>query len=309
MRPDLTVLSDCVVDIYFRVKRFPAAGEALLGELVGFDVGGACTVAVAASRLGLKVNVVDTVGDDLFASFLLERLRSFGVTTNIRRARGKHTSVVAVLLGPGNQHTYVGNPGPSLRIGRSTLLPLLGRTLFLDGYATLKMGPGSKRALLAALREARQKGLRVFFDPGPVVDKIEGLRDLVALCDVVFVNEEESHMLSSAMGTDLGRLSGKTIFVVKCGPKGAKLVWRGKTQMCPTVRARGHSVGAGDVFDAAYLWATIRGLDPELCCFVANSAARLKLRALGCAGIPTAQQVVSNLKTTGHRVPPQLEEK
>ena len=83
---DLLVVSDCVLDLYYRVKYLPIRVNdvALTSEPVP-SPGGACNVAVVASKLGLKVAVVDALGDDYAAELLMRMLNEAGVYTGLIR--------------------------------------------------------------------------------------------------------------------------------------------------------------------------------------------------------------------------------
>ena len=70
---DLLVLSDCVLDAYYRIERLPVkAEEAVASEEPYFYPGGACNVAIVARKLSLKVAAIDKLGRDCFSQILNE---------------------------------------------------------------------------------------------------------------------------------------------------------------------------------------------------------------------------------------------
>lgn len=298
---DLTVLSDCVVDFYFRVKKFPSAGDTVIGELCGISPGGASTVAAAAAKLGLKVAVADAVGDDALGAMLLERLGALGVSTKtVEKVRGAHTSTCVVLLGEGGEHAYLGSLGPLFTLSEETVkLVLSSRSVFFDGYALLKMDGKTRTMLDETLKEAKLRGIVVFFDPGPIVDSIEGLADTLKACSVVFANEWEWGRLTNILGSARPSDPGLTL-VVKRGRRGATVFTGGASYECPTEGVEGGiSVGAGDVFDAAYIWGVLAGLSPRTCCAAANAAAKIKLKGIGLESIPSLEEVLAQLEGLG----------
>ena len=65
---DIVVIGSYVMSLTVRVPRKPVVGEALIGDLFDMGSGGKGTnQAIAAARLGAKVELVACLGDDTFA--------------------------------------------------------------------------------------------------------------------------------------------------------------------------------------------------------------------------------------------------
>ncbi|MEM3799826.1 MAG: carbohydrate kinase family protein [Thermoprotei archaeon] len=304
-RFDLTVVSGCVVDEFFQVRGFPIVeGSIVLTAPSVLSPGGSCIVAVTASRLGLKVGVVDRVGDDLFGRSLRESLRREGVVVEgIRSVRGAHTSRCIVLFSGGDHYVYVGTQGPKLT--EDDVAPEVftrSRAIFFDGYALTNISEAVATKLLDCLKYAKARGSIIFFDPGPVVEFIDNLNSFVDVCDVIFMNDSEAEILSRRYKTQLDDLSatfGKTL-VIKLGSKGSCIIQNGCKTFSPAFIAKVKtSVGAGDVFDGAFIWGRLSGLGYTESSTLANLAASIKLSGVGARSIPTRRKLMKVAKKSG----------
>lgn len=72
----ITVVGSISMDLVVTADRRPQAGETILGHSFKTVPGGkGANQAVAAARLGAKVNMVGCVGDDAYGTALIENLR------------------------------------------------------------------------------------------------------------------------------------------------------------------------------------------------------------------------------------------
>ncbi|PSO07699.1 hypothetical protein B9Q04_09475 [Candidatus Marsarchaeota G2 archaeon BE_D] len=302
---DLSVVSDCVADEFFEVDGFPIVeGSVVLARSSVVSLGGSCTVAITASRLGLRVAVIDNVGDDAFGDMVLEGLEKEGVSVDhVRRVRGGTTSRCIVLLGGGGKHAFLGTLGPKLTEDDIPLGVLTrSRGIFFDGYTLTNMTKRVYSKFAIGLGQARMNGSKVFFDPGPMLKSIDGLDDVVDLCDVILMNESEAEAFSSLYERELAELSsvlGKT-FVVKLGPNGSLVIHDGIKLYSPPFAAEVRtSVGAGDVFNGAFIWAFLSGFRYAESCMLGNLAAALKVTGIGTSSIPTRERLFGEAKKSG----------
>jgi len=301
----LSVVSGSVVDEFFEIDGFPIVeGAVVLSSSSVVSLGGSCTVAITAARLGLEVAVIDNVGDDPFGHMVLKGLGDEGVSVeHIRRVGGTPTSRCIVFLGEGGGHAFLGTLGPKLTEDDIPLEVLTGsRGVFFDGYALTNMTERVYSKFTHALRRSRANGSKVFFDPGPLLTSIKGLDGVVELCDVILMNESEAEEFSSLYEGELGELSsalGKT-FVVKLGSKGSSVVNGGTKLYSPPFTAEVRtSVGAGDVFDGVFIWALLSGFGYAESSRLANLAASLKVTGIGTESIPTRRRLLMEAEKKG----------
>jgi hypothetical protein len=116
-------------------------------------------------------------------------------------------------------------------------------------------------------------------------------------CTMFFPNEREGSWISAALEPHdiLLRLRDKGIRGVglKLGGKGAALLWGRRqflTDAFPVETM--DTTGAGDCFDAGFIFAQLRGDRPQRCLEIANICGALSTRALGgIAAFPTLKEL------------------
>ena len=163
----LLVYGDVTVDIGLRIDDLPAVGLDTAATDQRITTGGAAAnCAVAAARLGARVDVVARVGDDLFSDYLTGNLERYDIGTSaVQRTEGTSPLVVALIDSRG-QRSFVSSRGPaSGRIPSDVYLPRLGEAsmVHLSGYSF--QDPGSRSVALHLMKEARRREMAVSLDP------------------------------------------------------------------------------------------------------------------------------------------------
>lgn len=160
---DLLVVGPITEDITLRLDALPVPGEAATAtEMVRAAGGKGGNPAVAACRLGARVRLLGTVGDDEAGSRVLAQLAAdgvdvTGVTTDNRHATG----CIVHLVEPGGRRRYVEHRGANAAVT-------------LDSAEVARRCPGAGIALIstalprdavaAAVRGARAAGTRILLD-------------------------------------------------------------------------------------------------------------------------------------------------
>jgi sugar/nucleoside kinase (ribokinase family) len=276
----IVVVSDCILDVYFvlsdvRVKRITVARSAV------FSPGGACTTAIAAQRAGAEALIVDDAGSDEAGFILKTMLSRLGLKIEgMAERKDLSTPVCANLLFKDGTHSFVGSM-PNRISGLIERIEGLGRyeALFFNGYALL-----ANPELPEIADRQREKGVRVFFDPGPLRLE-EKLRErMCGVSDFIIPNESESRSWTSCR---------KAALVIKLGRRGARVIADGRIRWIRPFRADivVTDVGAGDTFDGAFMAEYLRSGDAVRAAAFASAAASLKLRGIGAGSIPDRQEV------------------
>ena len=116
-------------------------------------------------------------------------------------------------------------------------------------------------------------------------------------CDLFLPNEREGEWISGESGVTriLRALRDKGLRGVglKLGGKGAALLWKRREILRDAFPAETvDTTGAGDCFNAGFLYAWLRGEKPERCLEIANICGALSTRALGgIDGFPSVQEL------------------
>ena len=297
--PEIVVIGSYVVSLTVRVPRKPVVGEALIGDLFDMGPGGKGTnQAIAAARLGARVDLVACVGDDPFADMAVRLFENEGIATDhIHRISDVNTGVGMVTLLPSGDNMIVGHLGANMlmqphhveaveqRIARSdVLMAQLEAPLETVAHA-LKLG--RKHRALTILNPA----------PGQPLDP-----NILANVDLLTPNESETRILLGLAPDDptptldlTGRLLklGVETTVVTRGEEGAVIVTAEGTEEVPAVPVHALDVtGAGDSFNAALAVALGAGMDLRKAVEQANRAGAYTTTHLGVIdGLPTSAEL------------------
>jgi sugar/nucleoside kinase (ribokinase family) len=112
-----------------------------------------------------------------------------------------------------------------------------------------------------------------------------GLKDILPLTDVYFGNENEAVAISSEKCLqDAVQYLGKIIpvVVIKKGINGAEAYLNGEKASSPSIPGeKADAVGAGDSFDAGFLYGYLKGMSIEECLIAGNVCGSLTTRYSG----------------------------
>ncbi len=317
----LTVLGTTTVDIFIRgVDAMPEQGDGEFSNrsLVWLDRpvlptlgGNGANAAYAAGALGEDVRLWSCIGADPFGDMVLGWLKSRSVgTADMHISTSAGTSTTVVVTDRNLQRNSFHYPGPVSEFapGGHTLAGREGDWLLVTGYPLLERWRGDgARALLG---NAHSIGARTALDIGPMIGApltAEELEPLLPAVEVLFCNEFELGEVASlewAQGARWALSAGAQIVVVKRGEHGASIISAESAQIdvpCFPVKAIG-TVGAGDSFDAGFLYAYDRGSSLEESARFANAVAALVVSApRGILDAPDADAVQAFLANENHR--------
>jgi sugar/nucleoside kinase (ribokinase family) len=306
----MVAVGDSTVDIVVPVPRFLRGNEdSLHSSGLERHMGGSSNYLIEASRLGLRVGVADAIGDDDLGAFYRAGLEEEGVDTSQLVVReGGRTTGCLVLLTKRGRHAYVGLEGVS---GTYTPEELdegyvsEAHSLLMSGYP-LAEDPISS-AVAKAMRTAKRTGRPIFFDPSPVADSIQPklLREAVASTHTLILNEREMGLIASTLKVKANADSliqlGAERVILKRGAEGCTFHTRSGFSEYPGFKVRVvDTTGAGDSFDAAIVYGTLRCWSDEETATLANAAGAVKVGKIGAGrNVPTRAELVTFLEERG----------
>ncbi|MDE0233978.1 MAG: carbohydrate kinase family protein [bacterium] len=267
----LLVYGDVTVDIGLRIEDFPAVGLDTAATDQRITTGGAAAnCAVAAARLGTRVDVVARVGDDPFSDHTTGNLERHGIGTSaVERTEGLSPLVVALIDSRG-QRSFVSSRGPAAgRIPSEVYLPRLGEAsmVHLSGYSF--QDPGSRSVALHLMEEARRRGIAVSLDPSALFAEnyrtdsgwLEGI-------DYLFPNLHEATSITGRSSPEEAaralRGLGAEAVVVTMGGDGCVVLDDNGPVRIPAICEYPvvDTTGAGDGFAGGFLAVTLAGGAP-----------------------------------------------
>ncbi len=272
--PRLGVVGSCNVDLVVRCRQLARPGETVLGDdVVRLSGGKGANQAAAAARLGANVSLMSTLGRDESAEWLLDALRGLGVHDELisRSPRPTGTAFITV-----DDH------------GENEIVVSRGANADLD-LADVDLEPfdvvlASMEVAAAVLDDAARRSRRFILNVAPALPVNPETLDS---CAVVIANEGEAESLSLATIEHC---------VVTMGAKGAVHFQRGRevARVAAPAIDPVDTVGAGDVFCAAYAVMWARGWPARDVLSYAVTAGAIATLALGAQGaLPTHEEVTT----------------
>ena len=293
LNPDLVLTGD-VTPAAGQVEKIIDDASLVLGSSSGI-------FACGAARLGLKVTFAGKTGADGFGDFLWAELRQRGIDTRGAVIDPVIRTGISVILKQAQSHdrtilTYLGAIS-ELRLDEiDPALFTQARHLHIGAYFLLtRLQPDVPRLLHMAKAAGMTVSLDTNYDPAE--KWTTGMDQVLELVDVFLPNETEACKISGEplLEDALANLSRRVkVVAAKLGEQGAE-ARRGKEVVrVPVYPARVvDTVGAGDSFDAGFLYGWLAGWDLESCLRLGSACGSLSTRrAGGTAAQPTLPEAM-----------------
>ncbi|MFE6407290.1 carbohydrate kinase family protein [Streptomyces sp. NPDC057837] len=283
-RPDVLLTGLLFYDLVLTgLDKPPTPGEELWTKGMGCGPGGIANLAVAAARFGLRTSLATAFGDDFYGAYCRDVLAGQeGVDLSLSRTADGWPTPVTVSVAYGGDRALLTH-GQEPPFSQDALMgdPPPARTALVH----LEAEPRAWTAKAAA------NGTRIYADVGwdPTQEWSRDLLDQLALCHAFLPNETEA-MAYTRTGTPaaaLGVLSERVpVAVVTRGRDGALAVDQltGEYAEVPALGVDAlDATGAGDVFGASFVAASLGGWPLEERLRFAVLAAGLSVRHHGGA--------------------------
>ena len=305
---DILVAGEINPDLVLRGNILPEFGQVeKLVDSADLTVGSSSAIfACGAARLGLKVAFIGVCGDDLFGKFMLDAMSARGVDIIAGDHPRRRTDGHERDPRPGQRPRHPHLPGidPRSDHRRYPRRSLLKRARHLH-VASYFLQTGLQPGLAALFEEARDHGMTTSLDPNwDPAERWEGFDTLLRKVDIFLPNENEAMSITKAKTLQQAMLllNKKTdLAVVKCGAKGACLS-KGTTEIeVPGLKVEVvDTVGAGDSFDAGFLYGHLNGWGLKKSLALAAVCGSLSTRAAGgVAAQPTLEEALGYVPFTG----------
>lgn len=297
---DLLVLGEANVDLIVRAEDVtPALGQEKLVQDLILALGGSASIfACQAAKLGLRTALASVVGADELGAFVLRSLAGQGVdTARIRQAAGEKTGAT-ISLTTRHDRALLTYLGTIAALESQAIDPLWLEQARHVHVASYFLQPALAAGLPGLLAHARRAGATVSLDTGwdPADRWQGGLAATLAQVDLFLPNEAEALRITGRPTVEaaLADLASRIPTVaIKLGADGA-IARRGSE--VARVRAIPVEVvdttGAGDSFDAGFLYGWRNGLPLAECLELGAICGGLSTRAAGgTASQPTLREV------------------
>lgn len=279
---DVVVAGELNLDLilYGLPEQLPTEREFLADGLMVTLGSSSAILAHNLAALGARVGFVSLIGDDALGEIALQRLAAAGVNVSrVKKTSGRTTGLTVILQHEGRRRilTYPGTMADMSTADLDMKFLSSARHFHLSSFF---LQPKLRPHVAELFREMKAAGLSTSFDTNDdPEDRWEGVFDVLAHVDVFLPNEREAMSLTGTANLDAAveNLAPRVpVLAVKLGAQGA-LARRGKEEFrCPAAKVSPvDPVGAGDSFDAGFLYQYVKGADLRTCLQYGNLAGAL----------------------------------
>jgi len=281
------------LDKVYRVNRIPGIEDEVFVKDVEVHPGGsAANTIVGLSRLGMKTGYIGKVGKDEDGKFLLEDLKREGVDTHNVIVEDGRTGNALILVDDNGNRAIIVDPGVNDTI-RFDEIDLDFVSKFKVLHLTSFICKLSDESFKSQKKLVKMFEGYISFDPGIIYAQrgIDELKPILTHVDVLLLNKieiEELTGLNYRDGASELISMGISVVVVKLGEDGCYITDGNKEMSIPSFKVEVvDTTGAGDAFNAGFLYGFLKGKDLEECGRLGNLVASKCIQKLGArAGLP-----------------------
>ena len=309
---DILAVGELNVDLIMTgFQSMPIIGREIVGKDFSCILGSSTAIcACAMASLGLKTTFYGKMGTDAFGDVVVKYLDKYSVDTSNIVVEDKRRTGVTVSMSFGTDRSLVTCNGDSIDeiVGEDITDEMLktARHLHVGAFfLQSKIRPGLADLFKRAQKLGVTTSLDCSWDESGNWDY--GIFEVLKYTDIFFPNEGEALAITGndySVAEAAEKLAEYAkICVVKCGPKGAyvKLQSDANPLQAETYGAKVvDTTGAGDSFNAGFLYAYLNGMSIEDCMKYGNATGSVSVTRMGgTTACPTLHEVENTIKT-GH---------
>ncbi|MCG8532561.1 MAG: carbohydrate kinase [Desulfovibrionales bacterium] len=292
------VLGDANTDLVFKVLSDKTISQPKL-----YPGGTAANTAAGLATLGKKVKFVGAIGNDYNGDFIKENFKSLGISTETLFTLEGHptANVIALVDADGERHISVYPPCDAAH----SLLSVkkINKTLFNDvgWFHTTGLSLVENKTRIATLKAidiANSMDIPVSFDLNLRLEHYDkkpqylaAIKKAVKKSDFILGSIEDEYLpltSTALIDTAIERLSdGLQVFICRNGKKDC-IVYEGEKKFfVPTFSTKVRdTIGAGDAFNAGFIFATLEGMTVKMATKIACATASINISKTGARNVP-----------------------
>jgi ribokinase len=294
----IAVIGSINLDVVNRVRSFPAPGETIHSEGTEYSHGGkGANQAVAAAMAGAQVVMAGAVGTDPYGGQLVASLQGFGVDTALIAKKDGNSGMAFITVDASSQNQIILSEGAN---GQLTQGDIQGVWQLDDIRAIVLQNEIPWETNREALKQARERGLHVVFNPAParVIEQ-----ELLPCIGTLVLNETEAEFVTGiTVGGEKEAVraaeqlikGGVGEVIVTLGAQGALYLARDGIRIFAeafTVQAV-DTTAAGDTFIGYYTALRAEGMPAERALKYATAASALAVTRKGAqTSVPAREEV------------------
>lgn len=304
MSLDVVGLGALNIDKLYQVNKIAKEDEEAYIKDYTLSCGGsAANTIIGLSRLGLKTGYIGKVSNDSEGNLILDNLKNEDVNINgIVIGEGRTGNVMGYVDLSGQRALYV-DPGVNdlikpeeIKIEYFKDIKILHLTSFV----------GDSIKAQESLLEELPANVKVSFDPGRIYAEkgLEYIKKILNRTNILLVNEEELKLLTSNdYNTFEDRIMDLMDFeidliIVKRGDKGCYVTNSKESHSVEAFQVKcKDTTGAGDAFNAGFLYGLLKGKNLYNSCILGNFVAACCVEEIGSIkSLPYSSNINDNYK-------------
>ena len=301
---DVTSIGDINVDIITsNIQDFPERDAQEIIDEIHISSGGcAANFAKASARLGLKTRFIGKLGKDILGDFVRKEL---GIENlDLKISTGTKTGVTIAITFLDHSRSFLTYPGSNseLTIEDIDFDLIQGGYVHIASFFLQGLRNDTKRILDYAHENGILTSFDTGFDPSGWSKKdVTLVRKILSDVDIFFPNLDEARAITGCDDCDEKEdvceqllLMGPEIIALKMGSKGSYICTEDeRVSIPPTKLDVIDTTGAGDVFDASFIFGHSKGWDLKKIGRFSNTAAAISTTGFGTEKYPNLGEVLS----------------
>jgi sugar/nucleoside kinase (ribokinase family) len=301
---DVVVIGDVFYDIAtMPIRDYPERDKQRGCEFMLSIGGQAGNCAAACASLGLKTSLFCKTGNDVLSKWIISELQKLCVgcfATTSGKEELQHPGITVSISFEDGSRSMLSDRGANLDLGEDDVdFELLKKTNFLmraGHWNTEGLFPTNKKVLSFAKSTGVYTGVDIGWSAyrGWTEAARQTVFDFLPFTDFLFVNEAEMRGLSGKEKGEHELLEkGCENVIVHRGAKGSSWITRDFEISCPSFKVKPISpTGVGDVFNAGFIYAFLKGKAAEECLRFANACAAIHISKKRVGNVfPTVKEV------------------
>ena len=288
----IIVLGSINTDISIKGKRLPKPGETIYAEKISYTGGGkGANQAIAASRLinnDSKVDMIGSIGDDIFSKKNLEKLRTEGINTEgIRSIPNTSTGTAVIFLDEKSENYILIVEGANYKCNKNELNYL--KRIINNNSILLLQHEIPINIVHQSMEIGKKQKALIILDPAPYM-KID-IKNYYQNVDILTPNKIKAENISNIKIDSLEdaykagviiRSLGTLFVIITLGKKGCVFISdQEKIHIDTPIVNLENSVGAGDCFNGALAVGIKNGLSIIESIKFANKSASISVSKEG----------------------------
>ena len=296
----VTALGALNMDKIIFVNKIPLPDDEGFVSSVELRPGGSApNTAVGLSRLGVGSRCIGSIGRDPEGAAMIEALKGEGVCTEGIKIKDGRSGNALVMVAPDGLRAILIDPGvnDSIEMGDVDLSQLESSDLL---HMTSFICRNTDLSFKTQIELAERMELPISLDPGQLYAErgMDAISSLIRKCRAFMPNEGELRLLSGKnlrSGAKKVIDLGAEIVVVKRGMEGSYVTDGSRDFKVPAYGERGlDTTGAGDAFNAGFIYGIFNGFDMEQSCELGAKVAWFSVQRPGARdGLPTLTELIA----------------